>query len=143
VLIHLARVAPGFSEPWKMPSTVSHVPPIVAVSSAFIVNSEIQLPQISPFSRTYNVNRRFSNARFTSLPFGADLGSTLLRHRDESSVSVTASFNPRLPTQPPHSLPKISDSAVVVHIVLSDADQDDLSNLLLLPPYQGDSHEVK
>jgi sulfite reductase (NADPH) hemoprotein beta-component len=114
-----------------MPSTISHVAQIVAVSSAFVVNSEVQLPQISPFSRIYNANGRFSDARFISLPFGADIGSTLLRHRDESLVSVTVLSNPRLPTQLLHSLPEISDSAVVIHIALSDADQD-LSNLLLL-----------
>ena len=114
-----------------MPSTISHVAQIVAVSSAFVVNSESQLPQVSPFSRIYGSNGRFSEARFISLPFGADIGSTLLRHRDESLVSVTALSSPRLPTQLLHSLPEISDSPVVVHIALSDADQD-LSHLLLL-----------
>ena len=113
-----------------MPSTISHVANIVAVSSAFVVNSESQLPQVSPFSCIYSSNGRFSEARFISLPFGADIGSTLLRHRDESLISVTALSNPRLPTQLLHSLPEISDSPVVVHIALSDADQD-LSHLLL------------
>ena len=114
-----------------MPSTISHVAQIVAVSSAFVVNGETQLPQVSPFSRIYNANGRFSEARFISLPFGADLGSTLLSHRDENLISATVLSNPRLPTQLLHSLPEISDSPVVVHIALSDADQD-LSNLLLL-----------
>jgi len=114
-----------------MPSTISHVAQVVAVSSAVVVNSEAQLPQVSPFSRIYNANGRFSEAKFISLPFGADIGSTLLRHRDESLISVTVLSNPRLPTELLHSLPEVSDSPVVVHIALPDADQD-LSNLLLL-----------
>ena len=114
-----------------MSSTISHVAKIIAISSAVVVNSEVQLPQVSPFSHIYNTNGRFSEAKFISLPFGADLGSTLLRHRDESLISATVLSNPRLPTQLLHSLPEISDSPTVVHIALSDADQD-LSNLLLL-----------
>lgn len=127
----LPRVPPGFSRPWKMPSTISHVAQIVAISSAAVVNSEAQLPQISPFSSVYNANGRFSEAKLISLPFGADFGSTLLRHKDESLVSLTVLSNPRLPTQLLHSLPEFSDYPVVVHIALPDADQD-LSNLLLL-----------
>ena len=114
-----------------MSSTVSHVAQLVAASSAVVVNSEVQLPQVSPFSPVYNASGRFSEAKFISLPFGADIGSALLRYRDEGLISVTALSNPRLPTQLLHSLPEISDSPVVVHIALSDADQD-LSNLLLL-----------
>ena len=127
----LAPVASGLSKPWKMPSTISHVVQIVAVSSAVVVNSEVQLPQVSPFSLAYNVNERISETKFTSLPYGADLGSTLLRYRDENLVSATVLSNPRLSTQLLHSLPEISDSPVVVHIALSDTDQD-LSGLLLL-----------
>ena len=114
-----------------MPSTVSHVARIVAVSSAVIVNSEVQLPQVSPFSQAYNANGKPSEAKFISLPSGADIGSTLLRHRDESLISVTVLSNPQLPTQLLHSLPEVSDSSVVLHVALPDADQD-LSNLLLL-----------
>ena len=114
-----------------MPSTISSVAQIVAVSSAVVVNSEVQLPRVSPFSHIYNANGRSSDAKFISLPFGADIGSTLLRHRDQTLISVTVLSNPRLPTQLLHSLPEISDSPVVVHIALSDADQD-LANLLLL-----------
>ena len=114
-----------------MPTTISHVAQIVALSSAVVVNSEVQPPQLSPFSRIFSANGRSSEAKFISLPFGADVGSTLLRHRDQTLVSVTALSSPRLPTQLLHSLPEISDSPVVVHIALSDADQD-LSNLLLL-----------
>ena len=116
---------------WKMPSTIPDVAQIVSASSAVIVNSEVQLPQVSPFSHAYNTNGRSCEAKFISLPFGADIGSTLLRYRDESLVSVTVSSHPRLPTQLLHSLPEVSDSPVVVHIALTDADQD-LSNLLLL-----------
>ena len=114
-----------------MPSTISHVVQIVVVSSAVVVNSEVQLPQLSPFSLAYNTNGRISETKFTSLPYGADLGSTLLRYRDESLVSATVLSNPRLSTQLLHSLPEISDSPVVIHIALSDTDQD-LSSLLLL-----------
>jgi len=114
-----------------MSTTISHVAQIVALSSAVVVNSEIQPPRLSPFSRIFNANGRSSEAKFISLPFGADVGSTLLRYRDQTLVSVTVLSNPRLPTQLLHSLPEISDSPVVIHIALSDADQD-LSNLLLL-----------
>ena len=114
-----------------MPSTISHVARIVALSSAVVVNSEVQLPHVSPFSHAYNASGRSSEAKFVSLPFGADVGSTLLRYKDEGLVSVTVPSNPRLPIQLLHSLPEISDSPVVVHIALSDTDQD-LSTLLLL-----------
>ena len=114
-----------------MPTTISHVAQIVALSSAVVVNSEAQLPQVSPFSHAYNANGRSSEAKLISLPFGADVGSTLLRHGEQTLISVTALLNPRLPTQLLHSLPEISGSPVVVHIALSDADQD-LSSLLLL-----------
>ena len=114
-----------------MATTISHVAQIVTLSSAVVVNSEIQLPRLSPFSRIFNANGRSSEAKFISLPFGADVGSTLLRHRDQTLISATVLSNPRLPTQLLHSLPEISDSPVVVHIALSDTDQD-LSNLLLL-----------
>ena len=114
-----------------MSSIVPEVAHIVAASSAVIVNSEVQLPQVSPFSHAYNANGRSCEAKLISLPFGADIGSTLLRCRDESLISVTALSHPRLPTQLLHSLPEVADSPVVVHIALPDADQD-LSNLLLL-----------
>ena len=114
-----------------MPSIISNVAQIVAISSAVVVNSEVQVPQVSPFSHAYNANGKPSEAKFISLPFGADIGSTLLRHKDESLISVTVCSNPRLPTQLLHSLQEVSDSPVVVHVVLPDADQD-LSNLLLL-----------
>ena len=121
---------PGI-RPWKMPTTISHVARIVALSSAVVVNSEVEPPKPSPFSRIFNANGRLSEANFISLPFGADVGSTLLRHRDQTLVSVTALSNPRLPTQLLHSLPEISESPVVVHVALTDTDQD-LSTLLLL-----------
>ncbi|KAF9646227.1 sulfite reductase subunit beta [Thelephora ganbajun] len=114
-----------------MPSTISHVAQVVAVSSTAVVNGEVQLPQVSPFSHIYNANGRSSEAKFISLPFGADIGSTLLRYRNESLTSVTVFSNPRLQTQLLHSLPEVSDSSAVVHIALSDTDQD-LSNFLLL-----------
>ena len=114
-----------------MPSTIPDVAQIVAVSSAVIVNSEVQVPQVSPFSHAYKANERSCEAKFISLPFGADIGSTLLRYKDESLISVTVLSHPRLPTQLLHSLPEVSDSPVVVHVALPDADQD-LSNLLLL-----------
>ena len=114
-----------------MPSTIPDVAQIVAVSSAVLVNSEAQLPQVSSFSHAYNANGRSREAKYISLPFGADIGSTLLRYRGESLVSVTVLSHPRLPTQLLHSLPDVSDSPVAVHIALTDADQD-LSNLLLL-----------
>lgn len=62
---------------------------------------------------------------------GADIGSTILLHRDGSLISVMVLSNPRLPTQLLHSLPEVSDSPVVVHIALANTDQD-LSNLSLL-----------
>ena len=114
-----------------MPSTISSVAQVVVLSSAVVVNSEVQLPQVSPFSHIYGANGRSSDAKFISLPFGADIGSTLLRHKEQTLVSVTVLSNPRLPTQLLHALPELSDSPVVVHIALPDADQD-LSNLLLL-----------
>ena len=114
-----------------MPSTIPDVAQIVAATSAVIVNGEVQLPQVSPFSHAYNTNGRSCEAKIISLPFGADVGSTLPRYRDEDLISVTVLSHPRLSTQLLHSLPEVSDSPVVVHIALSDADQD-LSNLLLL-----------
>ena len=114
-----------------MPSIIPDVAQVVAVSSAVIVNSEVQLPHVSSFSHAHSANGRSLEAKFISLPFGADIGSTLVRHRSESLISVTVLSHPRLSTQLLHSLPEVSDSPVVVHIALSNVDQD-LSNLLLL-----------
>ena len=49
-------------------------------------------------SRAYNANGKPSEAKTISLPFGVDIGSTLLRHKDDSLIFVTVCLNPRLPT---------------------------------------------
>ena len=121
---------PPAVSPTEVVISSSSVAQIVALSSAVVVSSEAQIPKVSPFSHVYNTNGRSSEAKVISPPFGAGIGSTLLRHREQSLVSVTVLSNPRSPTQLLHSLPELSDSPVVVHIALPDADQD-LSNLLL------------
>ena len=100
----------NYTRLWKMPSIIPDVAQIVAISPAVIVNGEMQLSQVSPLSHAYDTNAGGScEAKFISLPFGAYIGSTLLRYRDESLVSVTVLSYSRPPTQLLHPLPEVPD----------------------------------
>ena len=109
--------------------SVSTVARIVYLTTDVLVDSQPPPPSTSVFTDTYNALSKTSIHKPKVIPshFGADPGSTILRHAG-SLTSFTAVANSQVLTRLVLHLGEISALPVVLHIAV----QDDLSDVLLL-----------
>ncbi|KAI0658013.1 sulfite reductase subunit beta [Cubamyces menziesii] len=110
-------------------SSVSAVSRIAYLASDVVVNS-LSPTGPSPFQTILNAlaSSADSRAAVTNLPFGANAGDTLLRHRSARLLSYTALAHPQVLNHLLLHLPELSSTSTVFHIAVTD----DLSDALVL-----------
>ncbi|KAI0820351.1 sulfite reductase subunit beta [Trametes gibbosa] len=108
---------------------ISVVSRIAYLASDVVVNS-LSPAAPSPFQTALSTlaSSSQSSAAVTHLPFGADAGETLLRHRSARLLSYTALANPQVLNNLLLHLPELSSTSTVFHIAVTS----DLSDALLL-----------
>ncbi|KAI0666765.1 sulfite reductase subunit beta [Trametes maxima] len=109
--------------------SVSAVARIAYLASDDLLNS-LSPHAPSPFQAYLNKLSGSSGDRaaVTHLPFGADAGSTLLRHRSARLLSYTALAHPQHLNQLLLHLPELSSTSTVFHVAVTS----DLSDALVL-----------
>ncbi|KAL1943077.1 hypothetical protein VTO73DRAFT_4748 [Trametes versicolor] len=109
--------------------SVSAVSRIAYLASDFVVNS-LSPAAPSPFQAalTKLASSPDSRASVTNLPFGADAGDTLLRHRSARLLSYTALAHPQVLNHLLLHLPELSSTSTVFHVAVTS----DLSDVLVL-----------
>ncbi|PSR90592.1 hypothetical protein PHLCEN_2v4885 [Hermanssonia centrifuga] len=111
-------------------SSVAAVARIAYLSSDVLVDSRPPLPTTSSFAdtfRTLSHERAGSKATY-SLPFGADVGSTLVQHSSVGLLSYTATSHPQLLHRLVLPLSELASTPLVLHVAVND----DLSDALVL-----------
>ncbi|KAH9888942.1 sulfite reductase subunit beta [Cubamyces lactineus] len=110
-------------------SSVSAVSRIAYLASDVVVNS-LSPTGPSLFQTVLNAlaSSADSRAAVTNLPFGANAGDTLLRHRSARLLSYTALAHPQVLNHLLLHLPELSATSTVFHIAVTD----DLSDALVL-----------
>lgn len=108
---------------------ISAVSRIAYLASDVVVNS-LSPAAPSPFQIALSAfaNSSQSSAAVTNLPFGADAGETLLRHRSARLLSFTALANPQVLNHLLLHLPELSSTSTVFHVAVTS----DLSDALVL-----------
>ncbi|KAI0629161.1 sulfite reductase subunit beta [Trametes polyzona] len=109
--------------------SVSAVSRIAYLASDVLVNS-LSPTGPSPFQPALNKLSAslHTSAAVTNLPFGADAGDTLLRHRSSRLLSYTALAHPQILNLLLLHLPELSSTSTVFHIAVNS----DLSDALVL-----------
>ncbi|KAI9066966.1 sulfite reductase subunit beta [Trametes sanguinea] len=109
--------------------SVSAVARIAYLTSDVVVNS-LSPTGPSPFQAALNALASSSDSRaaVTNLPFGANAGDTLLRHRSARLLSYTALAHPQVLNHLLLHLPELSTTSTVFHVAVTD----DLSDALVL-----------
>ncbi|KAI0372733.1 sulfite reductase subunit beta [Pilatotrama ljubarskyi] len=110
-------------------SSVYAVARIAYLASDVVVNS-LSPAASSPFQAALNTLASSSDSRaaVTNLPFGADAGATLLRHRSARLLSYTALAHPQVLNHLLLHLPELSSTSTVFHVAVTS----DLSDALVL-----------